>query len=78
MVDWAHLAVIWLFLLLMASLVVWVKIYRGLDRNNLPASPGYRTHQWLIALIMLLILLLVVFIVFSSDPGNTDEELFWY
>ena len=76
--DWAHFVVIWLFLLLMASLLVWVKIYRGLDRDNPTASPGYRTHQWLIALITLLIFLLVVFIVFSSDPGNADEELFWY
>ena len=76
--DWAHIAVVTLFISLMVSLVVWVRVYRGLDRKNLPASPGYRTHQWLIGLIMLLILLLVVFIVFSSDPGNTDEELFWY
>ena len=78
MVDWAHLAVIWLFLLLIASLVVWVKIYRGLDRDNPSSSPGYRAHQWLLALIMALVFLLVVFIVFSSDPGSTDEELFWY
>ena len=78
MVDWAHLAVIWLFLLLMASLIVWVKIYRGLDRDDPSSSPGYRVHQWLVALIMALVLLLVVFIVFSSDPGSTDEELFWY
>lgn len=78
MVDWAHLAVIWIFLLLIASLIAWIKIYRGLDQADPPSSPGYRTHQWLIALITLLTFLLVLLIVFSSDPGNTDEELFWY
>lgn len=76
--DWLHISVVALFVSLMISLVIWIRVYRGLDRGNLPESPGYRAHQWLIALIMLLILLLAVLIVFSSDPGNADEELFWY
>jgi hypothetical protein len=77
-VSWLHITVNALFVVLMVSLIVWVRVYHGLDKKDLPASPGYRTHQWLIALIMLLILLLVVIIVFSSDPGSGDEMWLWY
>ena len=76
--DWVHVTVNSLFVVLMISLVIWMRVYHGLDKKNLPASPGYRSHQWLIALIMLLILLIVVLIVFSSDPGSGDESLLWY
>ena len=42
--EWIHIAVNSLLLALMISLVIWVRVYHGLDKKNLPASPGYRAH----------------------------------
>ena len=76
--NWLHIVVNSLSVLLMISLAVWVWVYHGLDKQNLPASPGYRAHQWLIGLITLLILLIVLMVVFATDPGGSDEMWLWY
>jgi len=64
-----HFIIIALFLLTLACVIGWYAIHRRLDPDNRAAHPHYRVYQVLIASIATLI--------FSSDPGNPDDYLFW-
>lgn len=75
--DWLHFTVQALFILLLASIVAWLWIYRQLNPHDLASSPYYRWHQLLIALISLLAILVAVVIVLSSDPGDPENYWFW-
>lgn len=75
--DWLEFSVDLLFILLLASILVWMLIYRRLNPADLPSSRYYRWHQLLIALIALLAILVAVLVVLSSDPGDPDNYLFW-
>lgn len=75
--DWLQLTVNGLFILLLASILAWILIYRRMNPKDLPSSRYYRWHQLLIALIALLAFLVAVIIVLSSDPGDPDNYLYW-
>lgn len=75
--DLLQLTVNALFILLLASILAWILVYRRLNPEDMTSSPYYRWHQLLIALIALLAILVAVIIVLSSDPGNPDDYLFW-
>jgi len=72
-----HFIIIALFLLTLACVIGWYAIHRRLDPDNRAAHPHYRVYQVLIASIATLIIVLTLLIVFSSDPGNPDDYLFW-
>ena len=74
--DWAHLGVQVIFILLLASIGAWLLIYRRLNPRDLSSSRYYRWHQLLIALVALLAILVAVVIVLSSDPGDPDNYIF--
>jgi Na+/proline symporter len=63
--------------LLVASVALWITIYRKLNPDDLPSSRYYRWHQLLVILIALLAILVAVVVVLSSDPGNPDDYLYW-
>ena len=65
-----------LFVLLVGSVAAWAVIYYRYNPTDSKASPYYRYHQVLIALIALLAILLAVVVVLSSDPGNPED--FWF
>ncbi|HEY5739678.1 MAG TPA: hypothetical protein VIW27_08125 [Gammaproteobacteria bacterium] len=67
-----------MLLLLLASIALWVWIYRRLDREHPERGRYYRWHQLLILLIAALAILLGVIIVLSSDPGGPDLYLQGY
>lgn len=73
--DWLHITINTLLVLLGVSIAAWMIIYRGLNPNNLQASRYYRWHQLLVALIALLAILVAVVIILSSDPGDTGDYL---
>lgn len=75
--DWLQLLVNGLFVILLASILAWILIYRRMNPRDMTSSRYYRWHQLLIALIALLAILVAVIIVLSSDPGNPDDYLFW-
>ena len=75
--DWLHFTVNALFVLLGASIAIWMVIYRRLNPEDLPSSRYYRWHQLLVALIALLAILVAVVVVLSSDPGNPEDYLLW-
>lgn len=75
--DWLQLITNALFVLLLASILAWILVYRRLNPRDLSSSRYYRWHQLLIALIALLAILVAVVIVLSSDPGDPDDYLFW-
>jgi hypothetical protein len=75
--DWLHFSINALFVLLGASIVAWIMIYRRLNPDDLTSSRYYRWHQVLVALIALLAILVAVVIVLSSDPGNTEGYPLW-
>jgi|GEM_PF-1596048 len=75
--DSLQLAVNALFILLLASILAWILIYRKLNPDDLPSSRYYRWHQLLVALIALLAILVAVIVVLSSDPGAADNYYFW-
>ncbi len=75
-VDWAHLLVQLVFILLLASIGAWLLIYRRLNPHDRTSSRYYRWHQLLIALIALLAILVAVVVVLSSDPGDPDNYIF--
>lgn len=75
--DLLQLTVNALFVLLLASILAWILIYRRLNPADRPSSRYYRWHQLLIALIALLATLVAVIVVLSSDPGDPDHYLFW-
>ena len=55
--DWLHITVNLLLVLLLASIILWIGIYRSLNPEDLRSSRYYRWHQWLVALIALLAIL---------------------
>jgi uncharacterized membrane protein len=67
-----------IFILLLASITLWILVYRRLDRRQPGKDRYYRYHQVLIGLIALLAILLGVIIVLSSDPGGPDLYLRGY
>jgi uncharacterized membrane protein len=75
-VDWLHITINALFVLLGANIAIWMVIYRRLNPDDLPSSRYYRWHQLLVALIALLAILVAVVVVLSSDPGNAEDYLF--
>jgi len=75
--DWVEYTVNTLFVLLLASIGVWLVIYRRLNPHDVSSSRYYRWHQLLVALIALLAILVAVVVVLSSDPGNPEDYLFW-
>ena len=75
--DWLHITINALFVLLGASIAIWMVIYRRLNPGDLPSSRYYRWHQLLVALIGLLAILVAVVVVLSSDPGDAEDYLFW-
>ncbi len=75
--DLLQLTVNGLFLLLLASILAWILVYRRMNPDDLTSSRYYRWHQLLIALIALLAILVAIIIVLSSDPGDPDDYLFW-
>jgi len=72
-----HFIIIALFLLTIACVIAWLTLYRRLDPDNRAAHPRYRTYQVLTASIAALVIVLALLIVFSSDPGDPDDYLFW-
>jgi nitrogen fixation/metabolism regulation signal transduction histidine kinase len=76
-VDWLQFTVNLLFILLLASIILWIGIYRRLNSEDPRSSPRYRWHQWLVGLIALLAIMVAVVIVFSSDPGDIDDYFLW-
>ena len=73
--DWLHITINTLLVLLGVSIAAWMIIYRGLNPNNLQASRYCRWHELLVALIALLAILVAVVIILSSDPGDTGDYL---
>jgi len=67
-----------MILLLLASIALWIWVYRRLDREHPQNDRYYRWHQVLIILIATLAILLGVIIVLSSDPGRPDLYLEGY
>ena len=63
------------FVLLLASIALWLLIYRRLNPRDLTGSRYYRWHQLLILLLALLAILVAV-VVLSSDPGGPDSYIF--
>ena len=76
--DLLQLTVNGLFVLLLASILAWILIYRRLNPEDLPSSRYYRWHQLLIALIALLAILVALIIVLSSDPGSAPTIIFFW
>ena len=76
-VDWLQFTVDALFIGLLASIILWILVYRSLNPDDLSSSRYYRWHQLLVVLIALLAILVAVVVVLSSDPGNPDDYLFW-
>lgn len=72
-----HIIIVGLFVLLLVSIVAWLLVYRKLDPQQPAAHPAYRVHQWLLLTIATLAILLTLLVVFSSDPGSTDDYLYW-
>jgi len=72
-----HSIIISLFVLLLACLLGWLSIYRSIGGGNPSDHPRYRLYQILIGLIALITILLALLFVFSSDPGNPDNYLWW-
>ncbi len=72
-----HFVIIALLLLTIACAIGWFTIHRRLDPENRTSHPHYRAYQVLIASIAGLLIVLTLLIVFSSDPGNPDDYLFW-
>lgn len=75
--DWLHITINALFVLLGANIAIWMVIYHRLNPDDLPSSRYYRWHQLLVALIALLAILVAVVVVLSSDPRNAEDYLFW-
>ena len=75
--DWLQITVELLFVLLLASIILWIGIYRSLNPEDLRSSRFYRWHQWLVALITMLTIVVALVIVLSSDPGDIEDYLFW-
>ncbi|MDH3218466.1 MAG: hypothetical protein OEO19_02940 [Gammaproteobacteria bacterium] len=75
--DWLQFTVDALFIGLLASIILWILVYRSLNPDDLSSSRYYRWHQLLVVLIALLAILVAVIVVLSSDPGNPDDYLFW-
>jgi len=75
--DWLQLLLNGLFVILLASILAWILIYRRMNPGDMTSSRYYRWHQLLIALIALLSILVAVIVVLSSDPGNPDDYLLW-
>jgi hypothetical protein len=76
--DWPEIIVNTTFVLLLASVSLWILVYWRLSRRDPKSDRYYRYHQILIALIALLSILLAVVIVLSSDPGPPDLYLQGY
>jgi len=72
-----HDIIITLLLLTFACTIGWFMIHRRLDPDNRTAHPHYRVYQVLIASIAAMVIVLTLLIVFSSDPGDPDDYLFW-
>ena len=66
------------FLLLLASISLWILVYWRLYRRDSENDRYYRYHQILIVLIALLSILLALVIVLSSNPGKPDIYLQGY
>ncbi len=75
--DWIQIVVNGLFILLLASILAWILIYRRMNPKDMSSSRYYRWHQLLIALIALLAILVAVIVVLSSDPGDPEDYLLW-
>jgi len=67
-----------MILLLLASIALWVWVYRRLDREHPQYDRYYLWHQVLIILIAALAIMIGVIIVLSSDPGGPDLFLQGY
>ena len=77
--DWAHFTVLVLFVLLVASLLAWFRLYRHFGGEGPPPDSRYRLGwQLLLVAIATLLIVIAVVIVLSSDPGDPDDYLFWY
>ena len=72
-----HAIIIGLFLVTIACSIAWLRIYRQLDPADRSADPRYRYYQVLTGAIAALVILVTLLVVFSSEPGNPGEHLFW-
>ena len=72
-----HAIIIGLFLATIACSIAWFRVYRLLDPEKRSADPRYRHYQVLTGAIATLVILVSLLIVFSSEPGNPTEHLFW-
>ena len=63
------------FLLLLASISLWILVYWRLYRRDPENERYYRYHQILLVLIALLSILLAAIIVLSGNPGSPDLYL---
>ncbi|MGD8349875.1 MAG: hypothetical protein PVI79_11585 [Gammaproteobacteria bacterium] len=66
------------FLLLLASISLWVLVYWRLYRRDPENERYYRYHQILIGLVALLSILLAAIILLSSNPGEPNLYLQGY
>lgn len=73
-----HLVIVALFLLLLACVLGWLSIYRGIGQASPPNHPRYRLYQALLALIATLTIVLALLIVFSSNPGGDADDYLWW
>lgn len=72
-----HLTIVALFVLLIVCLLCWLHLYRSIGEGNSRSHPRYRLYQSLLGLIATLTIVLALLIVFSSDPGITEDNLWW-
>lgn len=72
-----HSIIVSLFVLLLICVSGWLSIYHSIGQSNPSNHPQYRLYQSLLGLIATLAILLALLIVFSSDPGNPDDYLWW-
>ena len=75
--ELTHAIVIGLLLALVIATGLWWRLYRRLGPDPRRQGRDYRVQQLLVALIATLAILVSVLIVLSSDPGSSDDILFW-
>ena len=70
-------AILGCFLLLLGSIAGWWLTWRRIGNDNPATHPLYRRYQALTAAVATLLILLALLIVFSSDPGDPEDYLWW-
>jgi hypothetical protein len=72
-----HFTIIALFILLAISILGWWLLHRRFGHQHTADHPHFRLYRALPGLIATLAILVTLLIVFSSDPGDPDDYLWW-